>query len=515
VTAVTDGDGGIDWVDAAAVSSSSVIDLRNGSTSTIAGIATVFSGIENAVSGDGADTLIGNSLGNILYGMRGNDTLRGGLGYDTMAGGADSDVFDFNSVAEIGAGFGTRDVITDFQVGIDKIDLDGIDALTTAAGIQHFDWLGTAAHTGTGATLRYIQSAGNTIVQGDVNADGISDFGIQLNGLHTLTAGSFTDPTITNVRGTTAGETLQGSSGAEAILGLGGNDVLFGFGGTDVLAGGAGFDTMTGGGAGDVFDFNSVADIGAGFGTRDVITDFQVGIDKIDLDGIDALTTAAGVQHFGWLGTAAHTGTGATLRYFQSAGNTIVQGDVDADGSSDFAIQLNGLHTLTADSFTDLTITNVRGTGAGETLLGSSGAETILGLGGTDVLLGFSGTDVLIGGAGFDTMTGGGAADVFDFNSVAEIGMGFGTRDVITDFEVGIDKIDLEGIDALTTAAGMQRFTWLGTAAHTGAGATLRYFQSAGNTIVQGDVNADGIKDFAIQLYGMHALTVNDFILTP
>lgn len=47
--------------------------------------------IENAVTGSGADTLIGNSVANRLEGGAGNDTLDGGAGTDTLIGGDGSD----------------------------------------------------------------------------------------------------------------------------------------------------------------------------------------------------------------------------------------------------------------------------------------------------------------------------------------------------------------------------------------------------------------------------------------
>ena len=53
------------------------------------------------------------------------------------------------------------------------------------------------------------------------------------------------------------------------------------------------------------------------------------------------------------------------------------------------------------------------------------------------------------------------------------------TRDGITDFTQGSATIDLSDIDALTTTGGDDAFTLLGTAADTGAGATLGCVQGA------------------------------------
>lgn len=69
--------------------------------------------------GDGHDTLIGGAGNDILMGGAGNDRLSGGLGNDTLTGGLHADVFAF------GAADGGRDVITDFQDGVDRIDLSG------------------------------------------------------------------------------------------------------------------------------------------------------------------------------------------------------------------------------------------------------------------------------------------------------------------------------------------------------------------------------------------------------
>src|SRR4029453_1140365 len=91
--------------------------------------------IENAIGGNGADSLSGNALANVLKGRGGNDTMSGGAGNDlliggagrdTMTGAAGADKFDFDGVVEIGRGVGARDRIMDFTHGVDKIDLSTI-----------------------------------------------------------------------------------------------------------------------------------------------------------------------------------------------------------------------------------------------------------------------------------------------------------------------------------------------------------------------------------------------------
>ena len=86
--------------------------------------------------------------------------------------------------------------------------------------------------------------------------------------------------------------------------------------------------------------------------SRDIITDFINGTDRIDLSAIDANTLAGGNNAFTFIGTGVFSGGGAAgagqLRYSFAGTDTLVEGDVDGDGTADFQIQLTGHHTMTA-----------------------------------------------------------------------------------------------------------------------------------------------------------------------
>ena len=77
-----------------------------------------------------------------------------------------------------------------------------------------------------------------------------------------------------------------------------------------------------------------------------------------------------------------------------------------------------------------------------ETLTGGSGDDTIFGMGKSDILIGGAGNDRLIDGRGRDVLTGGTGADIFEF--IAD-----GQRDKITDFEIGIDRLDFTDYEGL------------------------------------------------------------------
>ncbi|RIH74011.1 hypothetical protein BJG01_21095 [Vibrio splendidus] len=80
-----------------------------------------------------------------------------------------------------------------------------------------------------------------------------------------------------------------------------------------------------------------------------------------------------------------------------------------------------------------------QGTEQDDIILGHAGNDVLLGAGGDDILLGGDGSDILIGGLGDDILTGGDGDDIFKW--VDEPLDDY--RDVITDFEVGSDRIDL------------------------------------------------------------------------
>lgn len=79
------------------------------------------------------------------------------------------------------------------------------------------------------------------------------------------------------------------------------------------------------------------------------------------------------------------------------------------------------------------------GFGGNDTMRGHGGADLLMGDGGSDVLQGGTGNDSLQGGAGNDRLMGGSGADTFLLRS------GTTGTDVITDFQDGLDRIDITG----------------------------------------------------------------------
>ncbi len=128
-------DGGSDWLNMAAMTGDLNIDLAAGATSTSDGVAflTIAAGIsiENAVTGDGDDTVTGNALGNLLVGMRGDDTLLGLDGNDVLAGMEGSNILTGGSGLDtfyFEEWFGI-DTVTDFEQGVDTVNVSSFDEI--------------------------------------------------------------------------------------------------------------------------------------------------------------------------------------------------------------------------------------------------------------------------------------------------------------------------------------------------------------------------------------------------
>lgn len=168
--------GGNDWLNLAAMTSNILVDLTSGVTADGVTIASFGAGtvIENAVTGDGTDILIGNDENNRLAGMRGDDSIDGGLGNDdifghfgndTVSGGGGADVFFF----EMGHG---DDVILDFSLAEnDLVALSGF-AETSFADLTFTDFGGDQILSfSSGDSLTFAGGGGMVLTADDFQFD--------------------------------------------------------------------------------------------------------------------------------------------------------------------------------------------------------------------------------------------------------------------------------------------------------------------------------------------------------
>ena len=86
---------------------------------------------------------------------------------------------------------------------------------------------------------------------------------------------------------------------------------------------------------------------------------------------------------------------------------------------------------------------HLTGTAGSDALVGDHGNDILSGLGGADLLSGGDGNDTLDGGAGHDVLTGGAGADLFVLEAPG--GQTLSLADLVTDFQVGADHLQLSG----------------------------------------------------------------------
>ncbi|GGJ36564.1 S8 family serine peptidase [Neoroseomonas lacus] len=427
---ISDTDGGIDWINAAAVSTASVINLNPNTYSSIAGSFVRIVGdnlIENAIGGDGNDLLLGNSANNELRGMRGIDTMRGGTGNDLYVVDAAGDV-----VAEaVGAGADTVRSSASFALSVGS-EIELLET-TDAIGVAAIDLAGNEFdQTVTG-------NGGGNLLWGLAGHDTLNGLG----GNDTLDGGE-------------SGDDLRGGDGNDLLIG-GGTGVIGGM--DDILDGGTGDDTLLGGSNGDSLD--------GGTGIRDVASyEGSSGV-RVALDGsvsftgdaagdvlirIEDLLGSAGADTLvGNAGANRLTGGEDNDSLRGQAGNdTLSGGDgIDTlDGGNDNDVLLVGgvnaiSDVLTGGSGNDrlliiagsgpltlTTLSRISGVetldGAGEVIRGDGKANlldftiftTVVGvasvnaLGGNDTIIGSDSADTIDGGVGSDSIRAGNGDDL-------------------------------------------------------------------------------------------------------
>ena len=339
--------GGIDTLDYSGFGQNQRIDLNQEAFSNIGGRVgniSIARGtvIENAIGGSGIDVLIGNAVANTLNGGSGISTLNGGAGNDrlilgagasgsTIDGGADTDTLVVNSTLSSLAGI----------VGIEALELVGGAGLTLT-GSQFAT--GLALNTsvgGTGAITVNMAAGVNFLSQNFVfSGSGVTVTVNGTSGIDIIKCGTG----VHIINGGDGVDQIRGGTSADIIDGGAGNDKIIGFTGADIITGGTGSDQ---------FRYLLASDSGIG-AAADRITDYAIGVDRLNFSAIDTDAIMPGVQGFAFVANGAFSGSGAaSIRYTKSGADLLVQADVNGDGIADMDIILQGLNggTLTAADF--------------------------------------------------------------------------------------------------------------------------------------------------------------------
>ncbi|WP_158595940.1 cellulase family glycosylhydrolase [Oleomonas cavernae] len=288
--------------------------------------------VERLAAADAASTtalnLTGNGFDQEITGNAGANKLDGGGGADTLSGLGGNDIYYVDNVGDL--------VIEAAGDTGDKLMLSANYVLAAAAEIERIE-----VRSASGLSV-----VANNFVNRLTGGDG-ADILAAGGGDDTVLAGNGNDIAM----GDAGQDTLQGEAGGDRLEGGLDNDTLDGGAGSDVLVGGAGRDKLKGGADWDLFYYTALSDSPAGTPNRDIIQDFEAGLDRIDLRLIDAVTSTSADNAFQFIGTAAFGGVAGQLRAVTSGNNTIVSADANGDGAADFELTLTGTYTLTAADF--------------------------------------------------------------------------------------------------------------------------------------------------------------------
>jgi hypothetical protein len=153
----------------------------------------------------------------------------------------------------------------------------------------------------------------------------------------------------------------------------------------------------------------------------------------------------------------------------------------------------------------------VSGTAGGASETGTV-PTTLLGNGYVGAHLGAAGSGEtnFVGGLGSQLLFGGQGANILTYLAIGDGG------DLASAFDPAKDVIDLSRVDGDILTAGVQNFTFIGSAPFSGSGAEVRYQLNPTNddTIVQAALAGDTTADFSITLAGLVPLTAANFALT-
>ncbi|MEM6624730.1 MAG: hypothetical protein AAF674_21135 [Pseudomonadota bacterium] len=434
----------------------SVIDLAAGTAAQRAAMVSSYSltlrtfwelsldSVENVIGTDRIDHIQGSAAVNVLDGGAGNDQFWGRGGDDTLTGGDGADIFHF----ALGDGI---DLITDFEVGVDRIVLPvSRDDLVFADGNGELqiNYSATDAVIVRGVTAEEIAkslvfstgyftaiadySTSPSAVTADLRFHAQANAGVAQGDRYALVDWLIGTDFNDKLFGDGRADHIFGGDGADIIRGRNGDDVLFGGDGADLLNGGVGADYIDGGDGIDRAQYDQAAagvtvdlanrdsNTGEAAGDRHVSIERLYGSDHDDIlrgdDQGNALWGAGGDDVLdGRSGADALFGGAGrnTASYATSDIGLIVDLRLPrantGDAAGDWYLYIQN---VTGSYYDDKIFGDVNG----NALSGGDGADMIYGRHGRDTLFGGDGDDLLHGGVGADHLVGGAGTDRAQYN---------------------------------------------------------------------------------------------------
>ena len=565
------GNGGADTLDGGAgddtyvltASGATIVDISGTDTVVLMKDGITFAGDAEIIRlGGTAHSLTGGTGDNVLEGGAGNDSIDGGAGndlllagegdddlhatsgHDILSGGAGNDRYRLNGAsADIEDFLGHDTLDASEGTGNDYVDLSG--ATDSIIENEHVH-LGGGGSTVSPLDVQFLQDLTGSFADDIMTVRGlvpqivtalqavqsnatfgvssfvdkpIAPFGVTGEWVYKLEQALSADATtlaatynrITNLSGSDAPE-----SQIEALMQLALHATETGFRADSarfvVLFTDAPFHVAGDGAAAGITTANNGDAIMDGGGIGEDYPMIAQLASALQAAGIIPIFAVAGGYETTYQGLVHDLGRGAVVTLTANSSNIVdaITAGIGSATTTHIEDAVGGIGDDTlVGSLDDNALT---GAGGNDSLSGDAGNDLLSGGLGADTLTGGDGSDVLTGGAGADLLTGGAGGDTFVFTQRDSLRTGF---DVITDFQSGVDHIDLSAIDADLATTGNQAFTFIDAAAFGHVAGELRIATLAGFAELQGDTNGDGVADFALRFdltTGM-APVVTDLIL--
>ncbi|MDJ0651070.1 MAG: calcium-binding protein [Xenococcaceae cyanobacterium MO_188.B19] len=356
----------------------------------------------------GNDDIYGNIGNDKLYGDGGNDKLIGSFGNDLLDGGSGIDTADYS---------GLNTAITLEAVGVVNKGINGQD---TIANIE-----------------RIIGAVGqDNSIDGSTGISPLTSFNVNLEqekltvqGIPELGNVDFTIENFVNVTGTSQNDTIKGDSN---------NNILEGGKGADLFIGSAGNDIIAGNNEAGIQDNADDTIRYQGFGitlkTTGTVEKNGVGTDQL----VRVETIEGDVNENNSIDGSDATGASFNVDLGNQFLNiSVIDGPVLDRTVINFK---NVIGTSGADTIVDSNLSN--------DLQGGKGEDTITTSEGNDTVSGGKGNDIIVADLGQDVLSGGDGKDLFVLEKDGQVSFTKSGDDdfaIITDFETGVDKIELLG----------------------------------------------------------------------
>jgi len=372
------------------------------------------SGDDQIQSGDGDDTLFGNTGDDEIQGGAGEDTINGGDGDDILGGEGGRDAINGGAGSDTIAGGSEDDTLN---------GNDGDDDITGEAGDDelHGDADSDSLYGGDGNDLMH-GGTGDDVMEG---SDG-DDMMYGDDGQDTMYGGADND----TMEGNDGDDVMYGDDGQDTMYGGAGDDLMNGGAGDDIMEGNDGADTMHGGTENDEMVGQTGDDVMYGDDGQDTMygnagadlmhggagDDYMEGNEDIDemygdddQDDMIGGTPVAGALDgpdtmYGGLGHDVLAGDNASITR-PLAGEQWIVNTFSANAVDVVQRIVELFDVATTDNTPDA------GTSGGDEMHGEDGVDILYGQGGEDEIHGGAGDDYMEGNAASDLIGGDGGDD--------------------------------------------------------------------------------------------------------